>query len=99
MLYALIGRDAPDRQALRAEARSEHLARLTALRDAGRLVLAGPHPVIDGPDPGPAGMAGSLIVAEFESLSAAERWLRDDPYVVRGIFARTEILPFLKVLP
>lgn len=99
MLYVLFGRDAPDRQGLRAEARSEHLARLGALRDAGRLILAGPHPAIDGPDAGPAGMTGSLIVAEFESIDAAERWLRDDPYVVRGIFERTEVLPFLKVLP
>ncbi|THF66637.1 YciI family protein [Pseudothauera nasutitermitis] len=99
MFYALIGEDAPDSLAARMAARPAHLARLEALRDEGRLLIAGPMPAIDSPDPGPAGFAGSLVVAEFPSLAEAERWLADDPYVRQGVFARTSVRPFKKVLP
>src|SRR3546814_15221512 len=61
--------------------RPAHVARLLALQDAGRLVLAGPRPNIDAADPGEAGFSGSLVVAEFESLAAAQAWAGDDPYV------------------
>jgi uncharacterized protein YciI len=80
-------------------ARPAHLARLEALCDDGRLLVAGPMPAIDSPDPGPAGYFGSLVVAEFDSLGDAERWLADDPYVKQGVFARTTVKPYKKVLP
>lgn len=99
MLYALIGEDAADVLDRRLQARPAHLVRLEALRDEGRLLLAGPMPAIDSPDPGPAGFHGSLVVAEFDSLVSAERWLAEDPYVVHGVFARTSVRPFRKVLP
>lgn len=99
MLYVLIGEDAPDSLATRMAVRPAHLARLEALRDAGRILLGGPMPAIDSPDPGPAGFAGSLIVAEFDSQAAAEAWLAEDPYVKEGVFARTIVRPFKKVLP
>lgn len=99
MLYAIIGDDAPGSLERRLAARPAHLERLKALQDAGRLLLAGPCPAIDAPDPGPAGFAGSLIVAEFESLQAAEAWAAADPYVLAGVFARTTVRPFRKVLP
>ncbi|MEY3201259.1 MAG: hypothetical protein RIR70_809 [Pseudomonadota bacterium] len=99
MLYALIGEDAPDSLALRMSVRPEHLARVKALCDEGRVVLAGPMPAIDSPDPGPAGFAGSLIVAEFASLDDAQAWLAADPYVTHGVFARTSVRPFKQVLP
>ena len=99
MPYALIGEDKPNSLDARMAVRSEHLARIKALQDEGRLHIAGPFPAIDSPDPGPAGFTGSLIVAEFESLSAAEQWLADDPYVKTGIFARTTVKPYKKVLP
>lgn len=99
MLYAIFGRDVPASGEMRRKARPEHLARLQALKDAGRLVLAGPHPAIDSPDPGPAGMSGSLIVAEFPSLEAALTWTREDPYARSGIFASVEVLPFMQVFP
>lgn len=99
MLYALIGEDAPDSLERRLAARPEHLARLKALADAGRLVLAGPMPAIDSPDPGPAGFAGSLIVAEFASLEEAEAWAAEDPYATTGVFVRVNVLPFKQVLP
>lgn len=99
MLYALIGEDAPGSLETRLAVRPEHVARLEALRDEGRLLLAGPMPAIDSPDPGPAGFTGSLVVAEFDSLASAERWLAEDAYVKHGVFARTIVRPFKKVLP
>lgn len=99
MLYALIGEDTPGSLALRLKARPEHLARLDALQAQGRLVLAGPFPAIDSPDPGAAGFAGSLIVAEFDSLAAAEEWMNADPYVLQGVFRSTQVRPFKQVYP
>ncbi len=99
MLYAIIGEDAPGSLAKRLAARPAHLERLKELQDAGRLILAGPCPAIDAPDPGPAGFAGSLIVAEFDSLADAEAWAAADPYVIEGVYASTRVLPFRKVFP
>lgn len=96
MIY---GEDAADSLARRPAARPEHLARVQALRDAGQLVIAGPLPAVDSPDPGPAGMAGGLIVAEFDSLDQARAWIDADPYVAQGIFARVTVCPFLPVFP
>lgn len=99
MLYALIGDDAPGSLEKRLAARPAHIDRLKALQDAGRLILAGPCPAIDSPDPGPAGFVGSLIVAEFDSLAEAQAWAAADPYVTEGVFARTTVRPFRQVLP
>lgn len=99
MLYAIIGQDQPGSLENRLASRPAHLARLQALQDQGRLVLAGPFPAIDSPDPGPAGFSGSLIVAEFTSLDEARDWADADPYVAAGVYARVEIKPFRKVLP
>ncbi|HHB13368.1 MAG TPA: YciI family protein [Chromatiales bacterium] len=99
MLYAIIAADRPGTLQARLEARPDHLARLQALVEAGRLVLAGPHPAIDAPDPGPAGFSGSLVVAEFDSLEEAQRWADADPYVAAGVYERVTVKPFVRVLP
>ena len=99
MWFVILGRDAPDSLSRRLAARPAHLARLTALRDAGRLLLAGPMPAIEAEDPGPAGFVGSLIVAEFDSASEARAWIDADPYAADGVFAQIEIQPFRRVLP
>jgi len=99
MLYALIGEDMPASLSMRLAARPAHLARLQQLKNEGRLVLAGPFPAVDSPDPGAAGFSGTLLVAEFASLEEAEAWLRDDPYVTQGVFAKTSVYPFKQVLP
>ena len=99
MWYAIIGHDLPDSLARRTSARPAHLDRLHALRDAGRLLLAGPFPAIDAEDPGPAGFSGSLIVAEFADLAAARAWADADPYVAAGVYAEVDVRPFRKVLP
>jgi len=99
MLYMIHGEDLPGSDEARAAAGPAHLERARALIDEGRLVLAGPLPHIDSPDPGPAGMSGSLIVAEFESLEAAKAWIAADPYVTQGVFARVTVKPFKQVFP
>lgn len=98
MLYAIIGQDTPDSLDKRMAARPAHLARLQALQDEGRLLLAGPFPAVDAVDPGAAGYTGSLIVAEFASLQAAQEWAETDPYAA-GVFRQITVQPFRKVLP
>lgn len=99
MWYAIEGFDGADVLAKRLAARPEHLARLTALRDEGRLLLAGPCPAIDAEDPGPAGFSGSIVIAEFASLDDARAWADADPYVAAGVYIRVEVRPFKRVLP
>jgi len=99
MLYAIISEDKPDSLAQRLEARPAHLARLQSLQDEGRLILAGPHPAIDSDDPGQAGFSGSLVVAQFVDLNAAQQWADADPYVAADVYANVTVKPFKKVLP
>ena len=99
MWYAIEGHDGADVLAQRRQARPEHLARLTALRDAGRLLVAGPCPAIDAVDPGPAGFSGSIVIAGFDSLEEARAWADADPYVAAGVYSRVDVRPFNAVLP
>ena len=99
MLYAIVGEDRADSLAARLAARPAHLERLKALQEEGRMILAGPCPPLDSPDPGPAGFTGSLIVAEFASLEAAKVWADADPYVAAGVYAKVSVKPFKKVFP
>ena len=99
MLYAVIGEDRENSLKVRLETRPAHVDRLEILKSEGRLVLAGPHPAVDNEDPGNAGFTGSLIVAEFESLEAAQSWADADPYVAAGVYTRVTVKPFKKVLP
>ncbi|MCE1242356.1 YciI family protein [Oryzomicrobium sp.] len=99
MWYAIVGEDVSGSLEQRLAARPAHLARLQALQAEGRLLLAGPFPAIDSPDPGPAGFSGSLIVAEFPSLDDARAWADADPYVAAGVYAKVVVKPFKKALP
>jgi uncharacterized protein YciI len=99
MLYAIVGQDSPDSLDPRLAARPAHLERLHALQQDGRLLLAGPFPALDSNDPGPAGFTGSLIVAEFDNLDAAQAWADADPYIAAGVYASVSVKPFKKVLP
>lgn len=97
MYYAIISEDVADSLARRKGARPDHIARLGALRDQGRLLTAGPHPAIDSEEPGPNGFSGSLVIAEFDSLEDAERWAEADPYCAAGVYARVMVKPYKKV--
>lgn len=99
MMYCIYAQDRADSLPARKQARPAHLERLHALREQGRLLLAGPCPAIDSPDPGPAGFSGSLIVAEFTSLEDARAWADADPYVNAGVYDAVTVKPFLQALP
>ena len=99
MLYAIIAQDVENSLENRLQARPDHLKRLEALQEQGRLILAGPHPAIDSEDPGSDGFTGSLVVAEFESLDAAKAWADADPYVAAGVYGLVTVKPFKKVFP
>jgi hypothetical protein len=99
MWYAIISNDVEDSLSLRKEARPAHLKRIEELVDAGRLLIAGPHPAIDSEDPGEAGFTGSLIVADFDSLQDAKDWASSDPYCAAGVYANVSVKPFKLVLP
>jgi uncharacterized protein YciI len=99
MLYAIIAQDVDNSLQQRRSSRPDHLKRLEALQDAGRLILAGPHPAIDSKNPGERGFTGSLVVAEFDSLDQARNWADADPYVTAGVYAEVTVKPFVKVLP
>ena len=99
MWYVIFSQDNPNSLPLRKEARPAHLARLQALADEGRLLVAGPNPAIDAEDPAEAGFTGSTVIAEFDSLEAAQSWADADPYVAAGVYADVIVKPFKKVLP
>lgn len=99
MLYAIIGQDVPNSLELRKNARPEHVARLQAMQEEGRLMMAGPFPAVDANDPGAAGFTGSLIVAEFPTLSDAQAWANLDPYLAAGVYQQVSVKPFKKTFP
>ena len=99
MYYAIISEDVTDSLEKRKATRPAHLARLEQLKSQGRLLVAGPHPAIDSEDPGPAGFTGSLVIAEFDSLAAAQAWADADPYVAAGVYGKVVVKPYKKVLP
>jgi len=99
MLYAIIASDVANSLEKRLAARPAHIERLQQLKAEGRVVLAGPHPAIDSNDPGEAGFSGSLIVAEFDSLGAAQAWADADPYIAAGVYDKVIVKPFKQVLP
>ncbi len=97
MYYAIISEDIENSLALRMEARPAHIARIKKLKDDGKLLLVGPHPAIDSEDPGEAGFTGSLVIAEFDSLTGAKAWADEDPYLLAGVYAKVIVKPFKKV--
>ena len=99
MWYMICSEDVDNSLPLRKNARPAHIARLEALKDAGRLLIAGPFPAIDSEDPGEAGFTGSLVVADFNSLEEAQKWADEDPYVDAGVYAKVTVKPYKKVLP
>ena len=99
MWYSIIGQDVPNSRGKRIATRPAHVARLQELQNQGRLLLAGPFPAVDAMDPGEAGFTGSLIVAEFPSLPAAQDWAKADPYATAGVYAEVHVQPFRKTFP
>jgi len=99
MWYVIYATDVDNSLAARKQAQPAHRERLKQLTDQGRLLVAGPMPVIDSEDPRPSGFSGSTIIAEFDSLDAAKLWASQDPYVDAGVYKHVEIKPFIRALP
>ena len=99
MFYVIYTEDVENSLSLRIPVRDQHIARLKELQVQGKLLLAGPCPAIDCEDPGEAGFTGSLIVAEFDSLVAAQSWADQDPYISAGVYKKVTVKPYKKVLP
>ena len=99
MYFAVIATDVADSLPLRLPVRELHLARLHELNAAGRLLIAGPHPATDDVKPDTPAFTGSLVVAEFDSIQAAQQWADEDPYIKAGVYAQVVVKPYLKVLP
>lgn len=99
MWYAIMAEDIEGTLDKRLAARPDHVARLKALADEGRVLIAGPLPAVDATDPGPAGFTGSLVVLDFDSLEDAKAWADDDPYFAAGVYKSVVVKPFNKVLP
>jgi len=95
VLYAILAEDAAD-PAKRAAARPAHMERMKAFQASGRLVISGPLLKSDHPDPAVAGIAGSVIIAEFDSLAAAQAWAQADPYVAAGAWSKVTVHPYHK---
>jgi len=99
MFYLIYSEDVKNSLEKRLSVREQHLARLSALQNEGRLLVAGPCPAIDSNDPGEAGFTGSLIIAEFDSLVQAQTWADADPYIAAGVYEKVTVKPYKKVLP
>ena len=99
MYYMICATDVENSLEKRLAARPDHLARLNALEEQDRLLIAGPFPAIDDENPGEAGFTGSLVVAQFDNLEAAKQWASQDPYVAAGVYADVVVKPYKKVLP
>ena len=99
MLYTIVGTDFPNSLEKRMAARPDHVQRLKQLLAEGRLIIAGPNPAIDSPDPGEAGFSGSLIIAEFESLEQAQQWASEDPYIKASVYQSVDVKPYIQALP
>ena len=97
MLYVIYAEDIADSLEKRLSVRPAHLARLQLLHDEGRLLTAGPMPAVDSNEPGAAGFSGSTVIAEFESLEAAQSRANDDPYIAAGVYRQVSVKPYKKV--
>lgn len=94
MLFAIVALDFPDSAPRRAQARADHLARAARLRTENRIHLAGPLK-----NPEQTTVLGSLIVADFADLVAAQTWAQADPYVSARVWQQLTVYPFQQVLP
>jgi uncharacterized protein len=84
--HVLIYSYVPDILERRAPHRAEHLAKIAAAKEDGRLVMAGP--IGDPPN-------GGLLV--FNARDAAEGFARADPYVEAGLVTEWRVEPWTLV--
>lgn len=96
-LFAVTCTDAPNSLPKRLEVRPRHVARLNALNEQGRVVLAGPCPK-NANDPS-EGFYGSILILDFPDRASLDAWLAEEPFVLEGVYAHVDVKPFIKTLP
>lgn len=89
MRFAVITRDKADALQIRLDTRDAHLA---YLKETSVVEMAGPFLDEDGK------MCGSLIVLTVESLQDAQNWADNDPYAKAGLFEKTRVEEWKKVI-
>jgi uncharacterized protein YciI len=90
-LFAIVAHDRPDAGTLRADTRPRHLPYLEAILP--QIVVAGPMLSESGAP------AGSIIIADFADLAAAEAFAAADPYAQAGLFGSVAVTAFRQVFP
>lgn len=98
-LFAIIGHDVANSSEQRKLTRTEHLARLQTLDSEQRLTIAGPTPITHGKSGDKIEMSGSIVIADFDSIEAAQEWAGAEPYLRDGVYSHVDIKPFIHVLP
>jgi uncharacterized protein YciI len=91
LLFAIIAEDKPGSLDVRLATRATHLEYLQSF--GPRIVAAGP---LLGPDG--QSMTGSLLIVEADDLAGAQSFAANDPYAKAGLFAKTTIAPWRKVV-
>lgn len=89
MFVALIAKDKPGAQAVRAENRPAHI---DYLKSTGLVAQAGPFLDADG------GMIGSLIILDVADMESARSWADNDPYAKAGLFGSVELIQWNRVI-
>ena len=93
--FVIIGHDVANSSDQRKITRAEHVQRLQVLEREQRLIIAGPTPIEHNKEV----MSGSLIIADFDSLEAAQAWVNAEPYLRDGVYSHVDIRPFIQTLP
>lgn len=90
MQFLLLAYDGTDPEApqRRLNVREEHLQKISLLKKAGKFLFGGA--ILD--DNGK--MIGSMIVYDFPDRQSLEEKLKDEPYLIKGVWKKTEIQPF-----
>ena len=90
MQFLLLAYDSTDSGALdrRMKARPEHLEKIAVLKKNGEFLLGGAILNDDGQ------MIGSMIIYEFPDRAALDISLKNEPYIVQGVWKAIEIKPY-----
>jgi uncharacterized protein YciI len=90
MQFILTGYDGADAGALdrRMAVREEHLKKIEILKKSGEFLFGGA--ILDEEGK----MIGSVIVYEFPDRQSLDEKLKEEPYIINGVWKKIEIHPF-----
>lgn len=93
--FAIVGFDAENAKPKRQEHLESHIQALKALKDEGRLLVAGPMFQTTANED----YTGSILIIDFSDQTAAEAWFQAEPYFNAGVYQRYTIHPYLDAMP